>query len=37
MSSWVLTLFIALNILMFLIAVATYLYRAVHEKNQQAE
>jgi hypothetical protein len=37
MTSWVLTLFVALNILMFLIAAATYVCRAAHETSRPAE
>jgi hypothetical protein len=35
MNSWVLTLFVALNILMFLIAAGTYLCRSANEKARQ--
>jgi len=37
MNSWVLTTFIALNILMFLIAAGTYLCRSAKEKAGQTE
>lgn len=37
MNSWVLTLFVALNILMLLIAAGTYLCRSVKEKAGQTE
>ncbi len=37
MNSWVLTLFVALNILMLLIAAGTYLCRSAKEKAGQAE
>lgn len=35
MNSWVLTLFVALNILMFLIAAGTYLCRSAKEQARQ--
>lgn len=37
MTSWVLTLFISLNIAMFLIAAGTYLCRCAKQKAGQEE
>ncbi len=35
MTSWVLTTFVALNLLMLLVAVGTYLCRSAKEKHGQ--
>lgn len=35
MNSWVLTTFVALNLLMLFVAVGTYLCRSAKEKNGQ--